>query len=975
MRKAPWITGAAVVLLLLAVALTFDPLGLLPESGNGVRTPETAPGPMVSEGLRGVGRPRAPDADPREWEGDPVGRLVLHLGQGTLRGSVTGEDRPLRFARVRAVLPPPYADLAVRTGKDGRWEIAGLADGRYEVDASAAGHVGRTVVAPPLAGPRTVDVGAIDLLARHAPRNVLAVRVTDAFGVPLRGARVVATTMPWTLFLSMGPERAGYRGVKSATGVTDESGRVQLGPLPAEEYGVVASAPAHVTEAVDHVVVGGDRTRHVHLELPHGVSVSGRVLGSDGSGVEGAVVMGMALPAYRASLTAHTEPDGSFVLDGLRKGDYMFVGWQAKEGSSMVPGIAPGHVDIKLKGTGHVHGRVRYEDGTPAAHGVVRPFQFGPFQYVYSLVYRLDADGSFAFDLPKGTWDCRVQSDEGYVTDQKVENLEVGETREVDIRLPKGRVVRGVVMDQDGNHLEGAEVFVMQGGFPATPSREQYARSDADGRFEVPGLGTGTVDLHVRHGDYVETKLHDVQPEPPESAHEHSVRLGHGARLVGHVLDAQGNGVAHEQVNYAQTMFAAHSTFTDPEGAYAFAGVPEGTYMVTTGPFEPGARGQSRDGVAVGGGGTVTVDFRYPAAAGKVTGTVTRGGAPVPGAQVTLTDARGPDGAVRVTADAKGRFEADGLQYGSVRVEAQAPGGATGRLSTTLAEGAAAPDVTVDIGTCSVHCRVLDPSGEPVPACWVSVEVAGGESTGWSGVKDTGNTDAQGVFRSRSLEPGRYLVRINGETFAQYVSPAFTLAEGEARDLGEVRLAAGALLQGVVRDDAGAPVENATVSLRDTEGRPVELFSMATSGSDGRYALHGVQPGRYTVHFEARGHAPDERPVTLGADGGRADGVLTRGGGVAVRVEDRGGKPVAGVRVRLYDERGHVVTRTISLANFDSGRRVTGADGTTGLGDLAQGTYVVACEKEGYAVVGDNPRARVEPGTTAQVRVVVEALP
>ena len=49
----------------------------------------------------------------------------------------------------------------------------------------------------------------------------------------------VATTMPWDLHLAMGPELAGVSDVFSKSGTTDENGKVVLGPLPPENYGVV----------------------------------------------------------------------------------------------------------------------------------------------------------------------------------------------------------------------------------------------------------------------------------------------------------------------------------------------------------------------------------------------------------------------------------------------------------------------------------------------------------------------------------------------------------------------------------------------------------------------------------------------------------------------------------------------------------------------------------------------------------------
>ena len=972
MRKSHWIGGAFLVLIVLAVSLTFDPLGLMTQ---GVDEP-TDSGYLEGEnlgagGLKGRGTKQLPGADPESWEGEPVGRLVLSLGKAELEGTVTSEERPLRFARVRLDLPPPYHTFGVRTRKDGTWAIAGLPDGAHTVRASAEGHLARSTLAPAVAGEQKATVPPIDLLPRPENRNGIKVKVTDVFGRPLPGARVFCTTLPWDIHLAMGPEVTGSPYVMSKRGTTDELGEVELGPLPADDYSVVAMAPGYINAAVDKVVVAGNRQRTVALRLVEGVSVRGRVVDADGAGIENALVMGYAQPSFSPSLTTRSADDGSFVLDGLRKGGYMFIAWHETAGQTMQPGASPGQIEIKLAGTGKVKGKVVDADGKPVSDGRVRPFKIGPFQYVYSMVRPLEADGSFEFEVPAGEWNCRVQGSDGSMSDGNMVKVTVGETSEIEIKVDKSSLVRGVVMDEQGNHIAGAEVFVMQGGFPESPSREQYARTDGEGRFEVPGLPDRPIDLHVVHSDYADTKI-SVSPAADGKAREISVKLLAGASVVGSVTDSEGRGVAGEQVNLAMGWFDARSVYTDGDGAFRFDAVMPGEYSVTTGPYEQGARGLRKSGVQVGSEGVVRVDFRYPAASGSLGGLVTVAGTPIARAQVTVTDARGAERAVRVATDETGRFLAQGLQYGSVRVSVKTPDGLTGNASADVPEGDTAGEVTIDIGTARIRAQVVDPEGEPAAGCWITVERADSEESGWGRVAENGTSDGEGLYRSRGLKPGRYTLRVNRLEFAQYMSPVIELREGEEKDLGTIRMQVGVVLKGVIQDDAGSPVEKATVSLRDLQGNPIQMFSMATSGSDGSYQLHGVEAGRYIAHVQAKGHAPYDKQVELGDAGGSLDAVLTRGGTVRIRVVDQGGEPIASANVSLYDAKGVRVTRTISLANLDTGRRRTGPDGWTSLDDLASGAYTVRAERSGYAIVGAPPRTTIEPGAVATVTVTLE---
>src|SRR5688500_11906931 len=125
-RSSAWFTlvlalaaGAA-----LALVLVFDPFELFTsQRGAG---PDAGAAGMPGASPRLTGAPRAPEAFPREVNGEPVGLLRLTLGSGTLSGQVTGEGAPLARARVAPVLPHPFGSPAVRTGKEGRWEIRGL---------------------------------------------------------------------------------------------------------------------------------------------------------------------------------------------------------------------------------------------------------------------------------------------------------------------------------------------------------------------------------------------------------------------------------------------------------------------------------------------------------------------------------------------------------------------------------------------------------------------------------------------------------------------------------------------------------------------------------------------------------------------------------------------------------------------------------------------------------------------------------
>jgi protocatechuate 3,4-dioxygenase beta subunit len=285
------------------------------------------------------------------------------------------------------------------------------------------------------------------------------------------------------------------------------------------------------------------------------------------------------------------------------------------------------------------------------------------------------------------------------------------------------------------------------------------------------------------------------------------------------------------------------------------------------------------------------------------------------------------------------------------------------------ATGLATP-LVIDLGGAGVRGLVVSAEDAPVSGAWVQVD-----RTGESGEPEAGGswstTRQDGTFRVEGLEPGTYQVRVSREGAAPLVTPPVTLGPDEVRDLGRLALASGAALSGRVTDDEGTPVEDATISLDDSSGRPVFSFSISTTGSDGRYRVPELRPGRYTVRFEARGYGPATMPVTLGPEGATLDATLSRGGEIRSVVEDAEGNRVPGARVTIFDSLGRAVTRTLSLANLgDGGLGETDSSGVAVLPDLAPGSYRVTARKSGLAAEAE-PVVAVAAGRRTEARLVL----
>ena len=968
--KPMWLAVLAVLVLFAALTFTVDPLGLLGPKvdvdGDDEEASLEAEGGETGLKTRGTAR----GIDDGTYQGDPIGVLDLGLGGAALKGLVQNEEEaPISRARVTLLIPAAEG-RGVRTKTDGTYELRGLPEGQHDLRASAEGFRTHTEVGPKLLDGEEGEAPTMTLRPRPGLRDGLIVRVTDPFGKPVPGAKVIATTMPWDMHLAAGPERAGIPEVRFRRGVTNDDGKIAMRQMIPDDYNVGVWAAGYATQAKMRVMISGGGEKTVTFRMAPSVAVRGTVVNAAGDPVPDAVVMGMKQPDWQSSISTRSGEDGTFVLDDLHEGQYFFAAYGNEGGDVFVPGKAPSTgVVLKLSGSGVIKGKVVDTEGEAVGEATVRPYKDGWFQYTYSQTYDIGADGAFEISLPKGAYSLEVKTASGTVAQVKQVKVENGETTEIEIKIDRNNVVRGVVVDERGDHVSGAEVFIKRGGVPPDKSRENYALTDAEGAFEVKGLAPETITLHVWHPDYANTTF-EATAVAPENAEEVRVSIKRGASVMGRIADADDMPVVGEEVSLMHGFMESRTVMTDANGRYAFHAVAVGKADLKTGPVAAWRSGLRAE-VQVPEDGVITHDFTMPARGGTVTGVVMLAGKPVPGAAITVTDTRGVDGARTGTTDEEGRFEIAGVEIGSVRIEARAPSGQEGRTGAEVSKETNTAEATVTIGSAGVRARILDSEGQPLPSTWCSLEVVGeGESSVWGIQLPT--TGSDGITQSSSVRSGKYKLRVNHQQHAQYVSQAFSVVDGQVADLGDIRLKRTVQVTGRVVDDTGKPVENATASLTTPEGKAVFMWSMATSGSDGRYVLSGVEPGQYFIKFEAKGLAPQQKPIQITTEGATADGTLVRGGGISFKVETDTGEPVAGAKLTLIDSRGLEVKRTYSMVNWtDSGTRYTNDDGVSSIADLAAGSYRVVAEKSGFTAPAQGVPVRVTSGETSPVKVVM----
>lgn len=640
-------------------------------------------------------------------------------------------------------------------------------------------------------------------------------------------------------------------------------------------------------------IVGGEPLTGLDAVLALGGAVEGVVLGADGAQLSGAGVTAHLVTAgggFEHRGTSWTGPDGTFRIGGLPAGEYTleftapwstaYAGewWNDRPDRSsaevfaIVAGETVSGLTAELSTGGSIAGVVTGDDAQPLAG--VSVTANGPG----SASALTDADGRYLLQgLAAGDYTVSFRPDSlgggsasGYLDeywDDATNMFEatpvavaVGETiAGIDAELSRAGALSGVVAF-DGRPIAGVQVSVSGAGWG-------FATTDADGRYEIPGLAAGTYNVWFtmpsgspyRNGTAAveltggSGAVLDYTPERAASV---------GGRIT---ADGSDSGVAGATVTlHAFSGAEAGTALTDADGRYTIAPVTAGRYLLeVTG---PGIATTWSGGSPTRAGAQSFVvadatDVEQDVAAdrggsGSISGIVTvqtvDGIVPAQGASVELHSERG---LVRtVSTDADGAYRFDGLEPvdyavrfserpwsatswwwdGSARDTArffEVGGESVVRDFTLPGHGWISSQITVDGAyTGYIRMEAVDPSSGDVLASSTSVDGA---------MHTLFEVPAQAV-KLRFTGPIRD-TWWGGSSFADAATINVPIG-GEAR--ADVSLSIDGVLAGTVFGVDGAPVPGASFTVAAVDG--ANTF-WTTADASGSYRITGLEPGGYRV--------------------------------------------------------------------------------------------------------------------------------
>lgn len=698
-----------------------------------------------------------------------------------------------------------------------------------------------------------------------APREVVCRVIDRDSREPIVGAVVWATQDPRT------------------SGVTTPGGTVALRGSQAEILGIVGGAPGYLSSTPLSFTLLDDGRPGPTLALARAAEIEGVVVDGNGRPIEGAELSvevrrppgemrieigggGNRLPR------AQSDALGRFVLGPLDAAQNYTVETVAEgyaRRKSEVGGLDPRDPGEPLRialGRGErLRGSVVDPAGTPIAGATLEirpapkrrgmgPMMMGGGNSAPSVESASGPDGRFeAVGLPAGEVELTVRR-RGFGTESfgpfelvSGEGADAGE-----LVLEPGVTIEGSVLDSDGRPVEDAEIRLadsgkmgmrMPGGPASTPAD---ALTDANGWFRLFDLKEGRkVDLSVERTGFVARSVKAVAPPTIEPL---EVRLEAASTVSGIVLDEAGEPIGGAQVTLQRTktmeignnvmqMMMAYQSQSDAAGRFRFTEQEPG--RITLSAEASGYQKRNRSELEIPRGEDLTdVELVLPVGSVVEGQVLTPDGRPAIGAKVGKVGEGMRFGMGGQESDGNGYFRIEGLEPGSVSIEATHDDYPRTVKDVDLDPGINPLRLRFE-GGFAVSGRVVDEAGRGVPAAVVRL-TAPGEYFGGHEKR----AEADGSFELPGVRDGRYELWVHADGFAPHPGETEVEVAGSSVEGLEVRLDEGGTILGRVRGIAEERYERIEVraygkGVMDFEGRPL--------GRGGSFRIEELPPNRYEL--------------------------------------------------------------------------------------------------------------------------------
>lgn len=466
-----------------------------------------------------------------------------------------------------------------------------------------------------------VDVGDIKLETGGQITGRVVDETTKA-GVPNATIYLADSNQAHTMLPTPGRER----GIAATT---DQSGAFRFDNAPATGVvNLVAEAVGYATTTLANQPLRAGSPLDVTLEIARGQPIAGIVVDANGAPLPNVQITAQGL-SQKTPQTATTSSlaNGTFQFECLREGPYQLTTLSAAYVDGKAPPVMTGDLDVKLVLVPKpwVKLKVLSPSGQPVmAYRIAlkRHFPNNPIgignvpEFNDRSITPADYGGTewaSVRGLPIGSFVFQIQDrDHAKSLSEPFTVTEGGDPVEVTATLTDGATIVGIVLDDQGKPVRGANVSTDMNGAlsgdggpfleflrkmaPEKHSKAQ-TRTDGEGRFRLAKLAFADYMVRVSHDAFCEGTAIDIHlSEPGQTVDAGTIQLMRGCLLEGFTTTG---GMAAGQVRVtlsepppapvagggeapkvAKMPFSV-STVSDNDGRYhMLKRVPPGTYKM-----------------------------------------------------------------------------------------------------------------------------------------------------------------------------------------------------------------------------------------------------------------------------------------------------------------------------------------------------------------------------------------------------------
>lgn len=886
-------------------------------------------------------------------------------GNGVIRGEVVwrSDKKPAAGADVvvelqdwpRTTNLPPHETVTwtTSTESDGTFRLtrmptAGLYSGegkRYAVMATKDGAFGlasAVLTSDEVDGYVSVAIEEVGAIAGH---------VIDASKAPVVGAFV---------FPDQG-ENDRYVDGASLRAVTDDSGAFNVANLPRGKWKLTVRAEGYAVKTTD--LIGVD-TDDVEIVVTEGGTLAGTVVEAQSGGPVPDAELLISSGRWN-NHTVTSDAKGAFTVAGLADGRYQIA---LQESEYVVVGESP---VVEISGE-----KSLTDKKIPVAMGGVitgRAYDADTQEPLVGVQFRSMSqgrggnpegvsgpDGYYRIaGLNEGTYTIRRRWFPGYMhgesREDKTVSVNLGQQIDnIDFPVKKGLYLRGVVVDAKGTPLDRVRVTSSD-----TVGRDEgeSTTTKEDGRFEHRGFSPNTpITIHAQNERYTAEPIQNLTIGE-EDLNDIKIVMEPGASIAGVVVDKSGKPMTDVYVNARPTLGGGGGgTSTNQEGQFTVSGLAAGTYSMMLQRRSSGYRPETRAGdpITLAKAQSLTgVRLVFSEETGlTISGRITNSKRePIKDAYVNVHSRNGGSNGY-AQSDADGRYEITGLQEGVHMLNAGHNEYSYARLEE-VAAGSKNVDLVLD-DHASIEGRVVDDRGRPLRTFQVGYFNGNSDRIHPSMFQNmTTFFDDGGVFSLKRVNAGDVTVFAKAEGLAPALSFVPNVMPGKTVTGVEIRLQAGASVEGLVVDERGVPVAGARVY--PGEAPQDEWMRNNTPGTttdaNGRFTLTSLSPDTESIGALHNDYPPVNAPVELVP--GRSVYVeirLSQGGSIDGRVTVAG-RPAQGQQVFCHN-----------VSGGQSNHATTDPSGYYTISGLSEGDYNVTASMrlEGGGNRNSNQIAQVQ---------------